>query len=98
MTAQAVIDRTDRLRPNAVSFADKLGWLTQLDLRAFQEVILTHEHEEGITFTGHTDGESQVLIPPPYDEVYHYYVCRWICAAGRSICTTTTGHCLPPPL
>lgn len=85
MTCRELIERTDRLRPNAFPFEDKLAWLSQLDLRAFEEVILTHEHEAGITFAGHHDGEAQALIPPPWDEVYHYYLCMQMDLSGREI-------------
>jgi len=85
VTCREMIDRVDRLRPNTLPFEDKLQWLEQLDLRAFEEVILTHIHEEGLTFSGHGEGESQLLIPPPYDEVYCYWLCMQMDLVGREL-------------
>lgn len=85
MTARELIARTDRLRPNTLPFEEKLKWLEELELRAFQEVILTHEHEAGLTFRGPGEGEGELLIPAPFREVYHYYLCMQMDLTGREM-------------
>jgi len=84
VTAGEIIRRTDRLRPNTLALEEKLAWLTQLDRRAFEEVILTHEHEDA-AFEGHPNSESEMLIPPPWDEVYHFFLCMQMDLAGREM-------------
>ena len=85
MTANEAIDRTDALKPNAVTRDQKLAWLNQLDRLAFNEVILTHAHEEGITFKPYTKGTEELLMAAPYDEVYHHYLSMQIDLASREI-------------
>lgn len=44
MTIKECIDRVDSLYPNQYSEEDKVDWLSRLDSRIFNDVILTHEH------------------------------------------------------
>lgn len=85
MTVNEAIARTDALKPNAVTRDQKLAWLNQLDRLAFNEVILTHEHEDGIVFEPYTSGTETLLVEEPYDEVYHHYLSMQIDLAGREI-------------
>lgn len=85
MTANEAIARTDALKPNAVTRDQKLAWLNQLDRLAFNEVILTHEHEGGIAFEPYTKGTEELLMAAPYDEVYHHYLSMQIDLASREI-------------
>ena len=85
MTVNEAIARTDALKPNAVTRDQKVAWLNQLDRLAFNEVILTHEHADGATFEPYTDGTEILIIPEPYDEVYHYYLSMQIDLVGREI-------------
>lgn len=94
MTYQQIINRTDALRPNALTFQQKLGWLADLDGRAFDEVILTHEHEEGAEYSRPADGTEDVLIASPYDEVYHHYLCMQMDLAGREIAAYNNDRAL----
>lgn len=45
MTIQECIDRVDNLYPNQYSEETKVDWLSRLDYRIFNDVILTHEPE-----------------------------------------------------
>lgn len=85
MTVNEAIARTDALKPNAVTRDQKLAWLNQLDRLAFNEVILTHEHEDGIVFEPYTSGTETMLVEEPYDEVYHHYLSMQIDLTGREI-------------
>ena len=85
LTVGEAIDRTDALVPNTVAREQKMGWLNQLDGQAWQEVILTHAREVDTAFEPHATESAELLIPPPYDEVYHYYLCMKMHLAGREI-------------
>lgn len=85
MTGQQAILKTDALRPNALTFEQKLGWLSDLDGLAFREVIMTHEHEEGTTFERYIDGSEELIIQPPDTDVYHFYLCMQIDLACREL-------------
>lgn len=91
-TAQALIDRTDELRPNTVSFEMKLHWLSCLDQRAYEEVIARHEGAG--TCQPLLTGQEELLIPPPYDEVYHHYLAMQMDLAGREIAAYNNDRAL----
>jgi hypothetical protein len=85
MTGKEAIEKTDALRPNALNFEQKLGWLSDLDGLAFREVVLTHEHNEGVTFEHYKNGEEELIIQPPDTDVYHHYLCMQIDLACREL-------------
>lgn len=79
MTIDQVIAQVDELKPNQVTRADKIKWLSRLDRRIFEQVISRHEKEEGApdAFPGYgqdTPPDTELLAPPPYDEVYRFYL------------------------
>ena len=79
MTLNQAIECIDRIRPNKYTAAQKLAWLSALDGRLFNEVILTHEGaEEAAPFAPYTEetaGDTPLLVPAPYDEgVYTHYL------------------------
>ena len=70
------INRLDSLKQNTYTQADKVEWLSRLDLMVKNHIIDTHEGEE-IPFTGYddtTDHNTELLIPAPHDAVY----LRWM--------------------
>ena len=79
MKINQAIAEVDNLKPNMYSEADKIRWLSRLDTRIWQDIVLTHDRLEGETpesFTGYTvdDGETELLVGEPYDEMY----IRWL--------------------
>ncbi len=75
MTINEAITKIDNVKPNAYSTDDKIEWLSQLDGLVYQELIKTHNDFEETTenkFTGYTseDGDEEMLIPFPYENVY----------------------------
>lgn len=80
MTIQEAINQVDNLKPNMYGVKDKIKWLSRLDRRIYEQIILTHEYnedEEEVTFTSYTpetDPETELLVGEPYDEVYT----RWL--------------------
>ena len=65
----------DRTHPSEYERADKIKWLSNLDHRAYI-TLKAHETEiaEFVPYDEDTDGSTELLIPAPYDEVYHQYL------------------------
>lgn len=84
MTIAEVLAKVDRIKPNQVAAADKIGWLSDCDLNIHKNIIQTHEYtdEDGVVvdppaFTGYTtetDDSTVLLAEPPYDALYPYYL------------------------
>lgn len=75
MKIQEAIAEVDSLKPNMYEEGEKIKWLSRLDSRIWQDIVLTHRRLEGETpetFTPYTaqDGEKELLVGEPYDEIY----------------------------
>lgn len=68
------INEVDSLLPgNGVSETDKRRWLSRFDGNVKNSVIDLHEGGEDILFDNYTDdtpGDTELLVPHPYDDVY----------------------------
>ena len=84
MTIRDAITRLDALIFNTYTDSDKVEWLSRLDTEIKQQIIDTHEGAGNVSFSGYTEntpGDTVLLVPSPYDEVYlrwmeaqiHYY-------------------------
>ena len=85
MTINQILAEVDELNPNQFDELIKIGWLSDLDSRVFEEVIMTHEHdlledEEGNqvepTFSRYTEADvsTELLIPDTYSNTYKDYL------------------------
>lgn len=79
MTVHEAIAEADLLKPNMFGEAEKIKWLSRLETRIYEEVICTHKYNEGeepITFNGlkEGDGEKELLVGQPYDEMYIHWL------------------------
>lgn len=77
MTIAEAISKVDALKPNTYSPEDKIEWLSTLDHRVKSQIIDAHVCKEHICFHGYdgiADQETDLLVPPPYDEMY----LRWL--------------------
>ena len=80
MTVIEAINMVDALQPNMFTKADKVGWLSRLDMRVQHQILDTPEYNEGeeeIDFQGYTvdtDDDTEMLAPPPYDEMYVHWL------------------------
>lgn len=73
MTIIDAIGRIDVLKPNTYSKAEKTEWLSALDGKIKIEILDTHESKERVQFEGYNENtplDTQLLVPPPYDEIY----------------------------
>ena len=78
MTIIEAINRVDQSkRGNTYSKTDKIAWLSKLDWMVKRHIIDTHDGGEDVVFDGYdadTDEKTELLAPPPYDEMY----LRWL--------------------
>lgn len=83
MTIRECIDTFDRINPNQYEEDTKIKWLSNLDQRIFNDIIMTHELTEEemnqttlLVFQPYTSENimKELLVPAPYDEVYTAYL------------------------
>lgn len=85
MTINKALEIIDQRHPSEYDRATKIGWLSNLDKRAY-EVQCRHEMETAIDFSGYTentDGDTELLIANPYDEIYPAYLDMQVSLADR---------------
>lgn len=71
------IERIDSLKFNTYSQNDKVEWLSRLDWSIKKNIIDLHDGADAVSFNGYddaTDMQTELLVPPPFDEVY----LRWL--------------------
>ena len=76
MTIIEAINRVDKLKPNTYSQLEKFHWLSTLDGRVKVDIFLP-DSEDGKDFKGYdktTPVDTELLIPPPHDEAYIYFL------------------------
>ena len=77
MRISEAISKVDALKPNNYTPEDKIDWLSTLDHRVKTKIIDTHVCNEPIYFYGYDgmiDQDTELLAPPPFDEMY----LRWL--------------------
>ena len=77
MTIGEAIDQVDQLKPNGFTDGEKVRWLSEVDARIWDEIILTHAHPadaEWHEYTDDTDRDTQLLAYKPYDTLYRYWL------------------------
>lgn len=93
MTINAMLQLVDGQKPNGYDDRTKIHWLDQLDRMAFREVIATHE--DGVeTFDGYdedTDGNTELLIPDDFSQVYVYWLYAMIDFANQEMSRYTNS-------
>lgn len=83
MTVIEAINEIDQLKPNQYGIPEKVRWLSRLDRRIFEQIILTHGYNEGedpVEFSGYTedDTDAELLVGEPYDEIYVHWLAAQI--------------------
>ena len=68
LTAAEVLSQVDSLLPNPYTAAEKLRWLEQAEGFVLREI----RKEQGELPP--MSGATVLTVPPPYDEMYRYYV------------------------
>ena len=86
MKIKDIIDLVDLKEPNSYSENEKIKWLSDLDGKIFNEVILTHEHDADAEFTPYTAKTDELLLDAPYGEdIYVHYVIARIAAGNAEV-------------
>ena len=75
MKLNQLMEKIDRLKPNAFDNMEKTSWISNLDGR-FNMEILQKENWDGYAYP--EDGDKFLLIPPPFDNIYEYYLSAMI--------------------
>lgn len=77
MTLIEAINRSDDLKPNDYTYAEKVEWLSRLDGRIKNDIIDNHEGAEDVVFNGYsedTDQNTKLLVPATYDDLYIHWL------------------------
>lgn len=78
-----IISHVDLIDPNQFDAKTKIIWLSDLDRRIFDSVVMSHEHEPDITWTGYENVDTELLIPEPYArDCYEAYLRAKIAASN----------------
>lgn len=71
MTPNKVIEQVDAKRPNVYSEEDKFSWLSEVDGMVRR---LVYQEVDAEPYKYPEDGDTELLIPAPFDGVYALYV------------------------
>ncbi len=71
MTPNKAIEYVDGLRPNAYEEEVKLRWISELDSMVQR---LVFQEEECTPYIYPDDMDKELLIPPPFENVYALYL------------------------
>lgn len=78
MTIQQAMDKADAMKPNMMLLSVKIGFLSEIEGKIHEEIIMTHEHtaeeETCPVYDENTDTSTEMLVPAPYDMVYVYWL------------------------
>lgn len=78
MTIKECIDIVDNIKPNQYTVADKVNWLTFVDMTIINDVLKTHEGYDGRydLFEGYSPDKltASLVVPTPYDRLYTAYL------------------------
>ena len=79
MTIDQALHTVNSLKPHNIERARLVDWLDRMDRRIFTDLILTHERkgsepEEFGGYDQNTNPDTVLLVPPPYDEVYRFFL------------------------
>ena len=77
MKISEVIAAVEELRGSEATPEEQTRWLSRLDQRIKLEVLDRYEGSENLVFEGYTEdtsGDTELLVPAPYDELYLYHL------------------------
>ena len=74
LTVQQVLTQVDSLLPNAYDADCKRRWLTQAEGFVVREILRGHAESENAAVPEALRDTDELRVPPPYDELYRYYV------------------------
>ena len=81
MTINEVIRITDEIRPNIISERLKYDWVSHLDGRIAREIF----NCDGQMYKEGEDGDTILLVPFPFDDIYAAFVSAQIDLCNNDI-------------
>lgn len=72
LTAAQALEQVDSLLPNQYGPGQKSRWLAQAEGFVIREILIPCGDERPVPET--LAGDTELLVPPPYDELYRHYV------------------------
>jgi len=69
-TINKVLSRVDGLKVNPYSAEQKIAWISELDGKISLEVL---KQETAVAYTT-ANVDTELLVPPPHDNLYDYYL------------------------
>ncbi len=91
MNINKIISYTDEVKPNAISDEMKFAWVGALDSRINREIF---KNREELVYNSGADGETELLVKPPFDDIYFYYVSAMIDFSNNEIGSYTNNMLL----
>ncbi len=77
-TINKVIERVARTKPNALAEQDQVRYLIELDRRIYEEIIRGDEPERVGPRRFPEDGDMELVVGEPYDNLYDHYLTAMI--------------------
>lgn len=76
MTINEVITQVQTLKPHQMPDEIMVRWISVLEGKIIDEIILTHELSEKVEFNGYSinDMDTELVVPDTYADVYIYYL------------------------
>ena len=79
-TVIEIIERADKIRPNQFSDETKAEWLNHIEGRIAAEIFKENEYSP---FILPEDGDKELRLESPYDDIYNWYMYAMIDIAHR---------------
>lgn len=82
MTIMEAIARVDERRHNTCSREEKIRWLSQLDQKIYEKILMNHRgtpEGEPPCYDGKTPGSRELLVKEPFSDLYLYWLEAQIC-------------------
>lgn len=79
MTLQEALNEIDEKKPNMMSTARKIRYISDVEGKLHKEILMKHEHDEEDetcpTYDTNTNANTtELLVPNEYADLYIYYV------------------------
>ena len=71
MTPKKVIEFVDKVKPNAYGEEEKFRWMSEVDGMVRRLVM---QEEGAVAYCYPDDGDCDLLVPYPFDDIYALYV------------------------
>ena len=73
MTLKQAIQKFDEEYKNTLPEELKIEWINLLDSTVYNDIILTHQNKDTVSFSGYsttTPHQTVLLIPDPFSDIY----------------------------